>query len=82
MTDYSNGNTNGPMGYHYLRHLVNRESCGEAYARLREELWFYRDNYYRFNLLGDPSVVVFPATPRPDPVPDGCLLCQHEGRSA
>ena len=62
-TNFTNTSSIGGMGYQYALRLVQRQPCGKALYDMKEALSFWAQNYYVFNLYGDPSVVVFGPPP-------------------
>jgi hypothetical protein len=53
----------GGLAYEYTKRLVQKQSCGEALYNTKEATSIWLENYYSFNLYGDPSVVVMPEPP-------------------
>jgi hypothetical protein len=62
-TNFTNTSSIGGLGYQYAKRLVEREACGQALYNTKEAMSFWKENYYVFNLYGDPSVVVFGPSP-------------------
>ncbi|MEN8127297.1 MAG: LamG-like jellyroll fold domain-containing protein [Planctomycetota bacterium] len=62
-SDFTSSSSVGGLGYQYAKRLVQRKSMGQALWDTKEAMSFWRENYYVYNLYGDPSVVVMPETP-------------------
>lgn len=62
-TNYTNTNSIGGMGFQFAKRIMDEQSVGQALCGLREALGFWLQNYYVFNVYGDPSVVVMPPMP-------------------
>ena len=62
-TNFTNTSSIGGLGYQYALRLVERQACGQALYDTKEAMSFWAQNYYVFNLYGDPSVVVFGPSP-------------------
>jgi hypothetical protein len=63
-TSYSSSTSVGGLGYQYAARLVAGQTCGRAWADVRQEMvpgiW---SNFSMYNIYGDPSVVVVPPPP-------------------
>ncbi|MFH1998129.1 MAG: LamG-like jellyroll fold domain-containing protein [Planctomycetota bacterium] len=62
-SNFTNSNSIGGMGYQFAKRLMDEQACGQAMWEMKEALDFWLENYYVFNLYGDPSVVVIPPKP-------------------
>lgn len=62
-TNFTNTSSIGGLGYQYALRLVERQACGQALYDTKEAMSLWPQNYYVFNLYGDPSVVVFGPSP-------------------
>ncbi len=62
-TNFTNTASVGGLGYQYAKRIVERKSLGQALYDTKEYLGFWVQNYYVYNLYGDPSTVVMPAVP-------------------
>lgn len=67
-TSYVGNATIGGMGYEYTKYLVQHTPCGRALYKMKEALYVSNliQNFYIFNLYGDPSLVIIP-----EPLPLG-----------
>ncbi len=63
-TNFTASTSIGGLGYQYAAKLVAGQSCGQAWADVRQEMvpgiW---SNFAMHNLYGDPSLVVMPPPP-------------------
>ena len=62
-TNFTNTTSVGGIGYQYAKRIAERKSLGRAIYESKESLGFWLQNYYVYNLYGDPSTVVMPAEP-------------------
>ena len=62
-TNFTNTNSVGGIGYQYAKHLANSKTVGQAIWDTKETLSFWQQNYFVYNLYGDPSITPMPAKP-------------------
>ncbi|MGE4286076.1 MAG: LamG-like jellyroll fold domain-containing protein [Phycisphaerae bacterium] len=59
-TNFTNTSSVGGIGYQYAARLAEGKTLGQAIWDSKEVLGFWDNNYYVYNLYGDPSVAVMP----------------------
>ncbi len=62
-TNFTNTNSVGGIGYQYAKRLAEKKTLGQAIFDSKESLGFWLQNYYVYNLYGDPSMVIMPEEP-------------------
>jgi hypothetical protein len=58
--DFRNSSSIGGLGYQFAKRISEKQSVGQALYDTKEAMSFWKENYYVFNLYGDPAVVIMP----------------------
>jgi hypothetical protein len=62
-SDFRNSSSIGGLGYQYAKRISEKQSVGQALYNTKEAMSFWKENYYVFNIYGDPAVVIMPDPP-------------------
>ena len=62
-SNFQNSSSIGGLGYQFAKRISERQSVGQALYNTKEAMSLWLQNYYVFNIYGDPSVVIMPQLP-------------------